>query len=395
MTILTCASSQRRMLRASGYAVEVAGDSDEALVILEEDAGFDALLVDYVMPGMDGMALAQHLRRKRPALRVLLMTGYAELRESEEVDTLDIIRKPFDVATLSERIEQILRRPMLRAPPWAVRASARHKGLPRASTAADNVAPALLAFASDALSVRNTIAFEKRGLFQFRPAPASSSAAHAGHSACCPKISRKAVARRPGVPPSGGWRKPDFQSVRRPSLGVPIGDCLLSARKAVMPTMPQAIDLASAWTPRSGCRSRSRGSASLTGVAHGIITVTETGSRLPRQCPLAAQTLIGRNHTPQHCLFSVREHHDGARRDFRPCKSQKNLKDGKGQFAIEIVFGNPEPALAILRRGKDILRCCSTGMDDYHSAGAPVRRSRRSEGSNSAQYRPVGHRSGD
>jgi signal transduction histidine kinase/CheY-like chemotaxis protein len=103
------------MLRASGYAVEVAGDSDEALVILEEDAGFDALLVDYVMPGMDGMALAQHLRRKRPALRVLLMTGYAELRESEEVDTLDIIRKPFDVATLSERIEQILRRPMLRA----------------------------------------------------------------------------------------------------------------------------------------------------------------------------------------------------------------------------------------------------------------------------------------
>ena len=48
------------MLRASGYAVEVAGDSDEALVILEEDAGFDALLVDYVMPGMDGMALAQH-----------------------------------------------------------------------------------------------------------------------------------------------------------------------------------------------------------------------------------------------------------------------------------------------------------------------------------------------
>jgi DNA invertase Pin-like site-specific DNA recombinase len=38
---------------------------------------------------------------------------------------------------------------------------------------------------------------------------------------------------------------------------------------------------------------------------------------------------------------------DGARRDFRPCKCQKNLKDGKGQFAIEVVFGNPEPALAL------------------------------------------------
>jgi hypothetical protein len=58
--------------------------------------------------------------------------------------------------------------------------------------------------------------------------------------------------------------------------------------------------------------------------------------------------------------------HDGARRDFRPCKSQKNLKDGKGQFAIEVVFGNPEPAPAVPRRGKDILWCCRTGMDDYH-----------------------------
>ena len=103
------------MLRASGYAVEVAGDSDEALAILEGDAGFDALLVDYVMPGMDGMSLTQHLRRERPALRVLLMTGYAERLDSEEVDTPDIIRKPFDVATLSGRIERILQRPMLRA----------------------------------------------------------------------------------------------------------------------------------------------------------------------------------------------------------------------------------------------------------------------------------------
>jgi hypothetical protein len=40
----------------------------------------------------------------------------------------------------------------------------------------------------------------------------------------------------------GGWRKPDFQSVRGPSLGMPVGNCLLSARKTVMLTMPQAID---------------------------------------------------------------------------------------------------------------------------------------------------------
>jgi CheY-like chemotaxis protein len=103
------------MLRASGYIAEVACDSDEALAILEEDTGFDALLVDYLMPGMDGMALVRHLRKERPALRVLLMTGYADLNDGDEVDISDIIRKPFDVATLTGRIEQILRRPMLRA----------------------------------------------------------------------------------------------------------------------------------------------------------------------------------------------------------------------------------------------------------------------------------------
>ena len=61
------------------------------------------------------MALMRHFRKKRPALRVLLMTGYAEVHDGEEVDISDIIRKPFDVATLTGRIEQILRRPMLRA----------------------------------------------------------------------------------------------------------------------------------------------------------------------------------------------------------------------------------------------------------------------------------------
>jgi signal transduction histidine kinase/CheY-like chemotaxis protein len=101
------------MLRASGYTAEVASDSDEALAILEGGAHFDALLIDYLMPGMDGMALMRHLQKERPALRVLLMTGYAELHDGEEVT--DIIRKPFDVATLTGRIEQILRRPMLRA----------------------------------------------------------------------------------------------------------------------------------------------------------------------------------------------------------------------------------------------------------------------------------------
>ena len=64
--------------------------------------------------------------------------------------------------------------------------------------------------------------------------------AHAGHSAGVPKFPKADMAPRGAA--GGGWRKPDFQSVRGPSLGMPVGNCLLSARKTVMLTMPQAID---------------------------------------------------------------------------------------------------------------------------------------------------------
>src|ERR1700733_13467155 len=75
--------------------------------------------------------------------------------------------------------------------------------------------------------------------------------------------------------------------------------------------------------------------------------------------------IMYRSYAPKKYSAS-RNGHDGTRRDFRPCKSQKNLQDGKGQFAVEVVFGNPEPGPTILHRGKDIRWCRSTGMDDYH-----------------------------
>ena len=60
------------------------------------------------------------------------------------------------------------------------------------------------------------------------------------------------------------------------------------------------------------------------------------------------------------CSFSrryfsaSRNGHDGARRDFGPGKSQKHLQDGKRKFAVEVVFGDPEPSPTIFHRGKDI-----------------------------------------
>ena len=73
------------------------------------------MLVNYVMPGTNGLSLVKIVRSLRPGLRTLMMTGHAELQIGEEIGIENIIRKPFNVATLDERLGRVLARPNLRA----------------------------------------------------------------------------------------------------------------------------------------------------------------------------------------------------------------------------------------------------------------------------------------
>jgi CheY-like chemotaxis protein len=103
------------MLGERGYSVEMAADAQEALAMLERDTGFDVMLVDYVMPGMNGIALMQAVRTLYPGVKSLLMTGHAEMRSGEIIGAESILRKPFNIATLDERMERLFARPVLRA----------------------------------------------------------------------------------------------------------------------------------------------------------------------------------------------------------------------------------------------------------------------------------------
>ncbi len=105
------------MLIERGYSVELVAGAEEAMAVLEHDSAFDLVLVDYVMPGVNGMTLVDLLQTSRPGLRTLLMTGHAEMEEDIAVSPDTIIRKPFNIATLDERIERIVARPALRALP--------------------------------------------------------------------------------------------------------------------------------------------------------------------------------------------------------------------------------------------------------------------------------------
>jgi signal transduction histidine kinase/CheY-like chemotaxis protein len=101
------------MLAERGYAVVLIADPSEALATMQQDSGFDVMLVDYVMPGMNGGELIRKVWAFRPSQRVLLMTGNATVRLDESIGPENIIRKPFTVAGLDERLDRLLVRPVL------------------------------------------------------------------------------------------------------------------------------------------------------------------------------------------------------------------------------------------------------------------------------------------
>jgi nitrogen-specific signal transduction histidine kinase/ActR/RegA family two-component response regulator len=73
----------------------------------------DMLLTDVVMPGMNGPALAQQLVGRQPGLKVLFISGYADLAVTLDANNPNVsfLSKPFQAAALSARVRDILNRP--------------------------------------------------------------------------------------------------------------------------------------------------------------------------------------------------------------------------------------------------------------------------------------------
>ena len=101
------------MLNERGFIVVQADSGETALTILQADAGFDLMLTDFVMAAMNGLRLIQITSERYPALRSMLMTGHSELAAGEPISSERILTKPFNVATLEERVTRILQRPRL------------------------------------------------------------------------------------------------------------------------------------------------------------------------------------------------------------------------------------------------------------------------------------------
>jgi two-component system, cell cycle sensor histidine kinase and response regulator CckA len=92
-------------LRKLGYRVLEASEATHALEILEsESVAVDLLITDVVMPGISGPTLAEYLKSKRPALRVLYVSGYAE----ERPDPKAFLAKPYTGASLAAKVREVL-----------------------------------------------------------------------------------------------------------------------------------------------------------------------------------------------------------------------------------------------------------------------------------------------
>jgi two-component system cell cycle sensor histidine kinase/response regulator CckA len=98
-----------RALTTRGYTVLEATSGVEALEIMDREEGkIDLVVSDVVMPEMDGPTLLRHLRERRPDIRVIFMSGYAEeaFRNNLGADEDFIfLPKPFTLKTLAETVK--------------------------------------------------------------------------------------------------------------------------------------------------------------------------------------------------------------------------------------------------------------------------------------------------
>jgi two-component system, OmpR family, response regulator MprA len=105
--------SLRRALELQGYEVELASDGAEALARLAENGQPDAVVLDILMPGIDGLEVCRQIRRRGSSVPVLMLTArdaVGDRVEGLDAGADDYVVKPFALEELLARLRALLRR---------------------------------------------------------------------------------------------------------------------------------------------------------------------------------------------------------------------------------------------------------------------------------------------
>lgn len=106
------ASFIRKALQAEGFAVDVCHSGDDALAAASATP-FDAVVLDIMLPGRDGLSVLRQLRQRKNSTPVLLLSARGEVNERVEglnVGADDYLAKPFALVELVARIRALVRR---------------------------------------------------------------------------------------------------------------------------------------------------------------------------------------------------------------------------------------------------------------------------------------------
>ncbi|MGB5616757.1 MAG: response regulator [Desulfobacterales bacterium] len=91
-----------------GIEVSTATSATEAIRIAEKES-FDAIIVDLMMPEMDGLEALKLIKEKKPESQVILLTGHATVDkgiEAMKLGAMDFLEKPADLSQLTEKIKK-------------------------------------------------------------------------------------------------------------------------------------------------------------------------------------------------------------------------------------------------------------------------------------------------
>jgi DNA-binding response OmpR family regulator len=106
------ARSVAQGLREAGYAVDRSADGEEGLWYAESNA-YDAIILDVMLPKMDGLTLLRTLREKKNPAAVLILTARDRLEDRVsglDAGADDYLVKPFEFAELLARLRALIRR---------------------------------------------------------------------------------------------------------------------------------------------------------------------------------------------------------------------------------------------------------------------------------------------
>ena len=123
-------------MRARGMEVTTTTSTRDALKKTEKE-NYDAIVMDLMMPEMQGMEALKALKEKRPELQIILLTGYATREKEAEalkLGAFDLIEKPADLKVLTEKIKMAHAQKRLiekKRKRKSVEKSSRRKGSPK------------------------------------------------------------------------------------------------------------------------------------------------------------------------------------------------------------------------------------------------------------------------